>query len=87
MNGEARHRWLAHLYIRLVQVEVRMQTLSEYKTARVLGGQFYLDCMKLGGNLPRVNDRRRSAYQRVLDAYTAMTSEEEAAPSATRDAA
>jgi hypothetical protein len=31
--------------------------LTEYKTAKVLGGQFYLDCMAINGNLVAVNDR------------------------------
>ena len=51
--------------------------LSEYKTARVLGGQFYIDCMSNGGNLVAVCERRRAACQRVFDAYQAMTSEAE----------
>ena len=51
--------------------------IKHYSTARVLGGQFYLDCMARGGHLVPVDDRRKASCQRVLDAYVAMTSQEE----------
>ena len=55
---------------------------KEYVTAKRLSGQFFLDCLKLGGRLPHCvekDSRRRKHAQMVFDTYKAMATEEEMA--------